>query len=282
MTSTTSSTYDFFLPICAKLWRDRIGYEPLIFFVGTPEEWSSGHRKVVLDEVSKENYPVEWVGHIEGIEDFTVATCMRQHGAALSWLDPSDLMAVGDVDLFPVSREFHSPHDTRKNELAIRHASNYGQNGKYPAYGPCMPVSTWREVMRLTVGDPIGSMLKTFQEFGLYEIVKLQKANPMKEDRLWFFDEITLSKRICESRFGSSFLPVEGAPGQRLCRTAWPGRVVASNYVDAHCPRPGWTYENWKKIKDLLKQIEPNYFPWLDRYLAAYRKSGPSVGDPFA
>lgn len=280
MTSTTSSTYDFFLPICAKIWRIRFGYEPLIFFVGTPEEWSSGHRKVVFDEIVKEKYPIEWLGHVEGVDDSIISMSIRQHAPALSWLDPSDLMLVADIDLWPINKEFWAPHDTNKNELAIRYSDMY-EGGKYCAIGPCMSIANWREVMGLIVGDPVGSMMKSFEDGGLRELVKFQKENPMAEGVLWFFDEITTTRRIVGSRFASNFLPMN-VPYQegRLCKNTWPDKITASKYLDAHCPRPGWSYENWKKIKDLLRQILPSEFPWLDHYVVAYRKAGPSIGDP--
>ncbi len=277
---SASSSYDFFLPIITTLWRKHIGYEPLVFLVGTLGEWSEGHRKVVLDELITQRISIEFVGHVYGVSDATVSQSIRQHAAALQWLDPSDTMIVGDADVFPLNREYYNPPLHGKYAIAILHSDTYGDE-HWPAHGLLMSVDTWREVMRLAVGDVRGSMLKTFLNGDLYSLILAKELN-YEDSRLWYFDEANTSKKIRESRFSSSLLKVTAAGGEMLCRNGLSPEVDASKFVDLHCPRPGWSSEHWLRIRNILVQSAPNECIYFDQYMTRYMQSGPLIANPFA
>ncbi len=271
LSSTMSDIYDFFLPISAKIWRDRIGYEPIVFLVGTSKEWGVGHCGVVLEELSVGGYPIEMVDHVPGVDDGNVSMSIRQHAAALGWLDRNDILLVGDIDLFPIWRGFYHQNSRGAHSIVIHHSDMY--NDRYwPAYGPAMSVSAWREVMGLIPGDLMGSLRKTFEEGKIEELIAAKKAD-YRDSRIWTFDEEYASARIRDSRFYKEILRIASRKEERLCRNSWPVDARASDYIDAHCPRPGWDEESWKKIRALLSQIMPEDLPWLDRYLASYRNN---------
>lgn len=278
LSCTHSSTYDFFLPIAVKVWRNRIGYEPVAFLVGDRSEWGAGHRRVALEEVG---CPVEFVERIPGIPDSNVAMSVRQHAAVISWIDPLDLLLIGDVDLIPIRREFYHQHDPHEAAIMIYHADMYWDR-YWPAYGPSMTAGAWEEVMGLKKGDLMGSLRRTFREGKIEDLIAANKADH-HDSRLWVFDEQYASIRIRLSRFNDKLLRIRtDDTNDRLCRNRWPDRVDASNYIDFHCPRPGWTDDNFGRIRDVLAQVIPRDLPWLDNYVEAYRRSGPSVKDPFA
>jgi hypothetical protein len=277
LSCTHSSTYDFFLPISVKIWKKRVGYEPIIFLVGSKSEWEHGHRKVVLDEIGPQ---VEFVERVPGIPDSNIAMSVRQHAAALPWVDGSDLIIVGDVDLLPIRKMFYHQHDPSEFSIAIYHADMY-HDTYWPAYGPSMTADTWLEVMDLEIGDLRGSLLRTFKDGKIEGLISANKSNH-HDSRLWVFDEQYASARIRLSRFSNSILRIRtDDTNERLCRNRWPAEVDASRFIDFHCPRPGWTEENFTKIRGVLEQVVPEELPWLDRYVDAYRRSGPSVKDPF-
>jgi hypothetical protein len=278
LSCTHSSTYDFFLPISTMIWKKRVGYEPIIFLVGPKSEWERGHRKVVLDEIGSR---AEFVERVPGIPDSNVAMSVRQHAAALPWVDGSDLIIVGDVDLLPIRKLFYHQHDPTEFFIAIYHADMYWDK-YWPAYGPSMTADTWTEVMGLEKGNLRGSLLRTFKDGKIEDLISANKSNH-HDSRLWVFDEQYASVRIRLSRFSESILRIRtDDTNERLCRNRWPVKVDASRFIDFHCQRPGWTDGNWIKIRSVLAQVVPMELPWLDRYVDAYRKSGPSEKDPFA
>lgn len=281
LSCTSSSTYDFFLPISVKLWKKRIGYEPIVFLVGTSQEWCNRHQGIVLEETEKSGVRIEFVSRVDGIPDSNLCMAVRQHAAVILEFSPSDLMLVGDVDLFPIRTEFYHQHDPLKDPIVIYHADMYS-DAYWPAYGPSMTVEIWREVMDLEEGDLVGSLRKTFEIGKISDLIAANKAN-YHDSRLWVFDEQYASLRIRLSRFYGRIRRIgTDDTNERLCRNRLPDKVDASRFIDFHCPRPGWTEENFKKIRGVLEQIVPGEIPWLDHYVEAYRRSGPSVRDPFA
>jgi hypothetical protein len=273
LTSTTSDSYDFFLPIAARVWRKMIGYEPLVFLVGTVEEWSVGHCGAVTRHLRGDGYTVEMVDHVPGVDDANVSMSVRQHAAALPWLDLDDILLVGDIDLLPIRRWFYHQNDDGKHELVIHHSSMYDDR-YWPAYGPAMSVAAWREVMGLSAGDLMGSLLKTFREGNIAELIACQKADN-RDSRLWFFDEVYASQKIRESRFAKDFLRANSTTKERLCRNSWPFCPLAADYIDCHCPRPGWSEDSWMKIRYILSQTMHEDLHKFDCYVAWYRGSLP-------
>lgn len=265
LSCTPNSAYDFFLPIATRLWKTRIGYEPIIVLVGVEKDWSFGHAKVVYEEIRRER--VEFFSGIPNIPDSTVSMGLRQHVAALDF-DPDDVLLVGDVDLFPVDKDFYHRYDPSKSPVGIYHAEMY--NGLYwPAYGISMPVRNWREVMGVTVGDFRGSVERAFLEGPA--AVNVKNLSP---EEAWTFDERYASHRIRESRFAKDASMFSSCVGNRRPHRAYlPHRIYASDYVDFHCGRPGWSAENWPSIRCILSQIIPDDLRWVDQYVDAYLKS---------
>lgn len=278
LSCTHSSTYDFFLPIAIKLWRDRIGYEPIVFLIGEEKEWGTGHRAVVLQEVLNLQPWVGFVGRVPGVPDANVSMAIRQHASALEDLNPADLILVGDIDLFPIRREFYHQHDPSQVPIAIYHSDMYWDT-YWPAYGPSMTVETWREVMDLIVGSPYDSLLRTMRNGKILDLIEANEKDNT-DSRLWTFDEQYASVRIKESRYCSRILRIKTDENDRLCRNKWLETADVSKYIDCHCPRPGWSYGNWIKIRRVLEQLIPDDMSWLDRYVDAYRSSSPSIGNP--
>ncbi len=271
LTSTQSDIYNFFLPIACRLWRTQIDYEPIVFLVGTWKEWGAGHCAVVLRELDKSGYYTQAIDHVPGVDDGNVSMSIRQHAAALDWHHEDDSILIGDIDLLPLKREFYNRYfDVEsKGKIVIHHSDMYADR-YWPAYGPKMTVAMWREVMDLSIGDIRRSLLKTFQDGNVQGLIAAKKAD-YRDSRIWTFDEEFASAKIRASRFHDSILRVNCPPEARLCRNSWPHDAQAKDYVDAHCPRPGWTDDSWTKIRALLAQVIPWDLVWLDKYVEAYR-----------
>lgn len=270
LSCTPNSQYDFFLPIATRLWRDRIGYEPVVVLVGSEKDWSSGHAKVAYDEI-RGAARIEFFPVVEGITDAATSQVLRQHVSALEF-DPDDVILIGDVDLFPVHREFYHQYDPSKNPIGVYYADTY-QDEYFPAYGVSMPVKNWREVMGVTVGDLLGSVKRALTNENVKALGMAEEIG-VWDARFWTFDERFASFKIRNSRFSKDV-----AKFPRLFGLRYPHRVklppgpYASDYVDFHCSRPGWTEENWPDIRHMLTQIMPDELRWLDSYVEDYWRS---------
>jgi len=271
----TFHAYNFFLPFVCHLWRERIGYEPLLYLVGAREAWRQGHSAVVLDALDAGGWRTEWMDPVPGVLSETVAQCVRHHAGALADLSPSDVLMTSDADLLPIRRNYYHQHDPSRHAIALYYSNVYGDVGHWTNLHMSFTVEALREVMGLTVSDVRSSMLTAFQQGGLYELAK--KEDPT--DR-WFFDERYPSAKIKASRFYPASvlkIPREGRPPKdQLCRGAnWPRSYDAADYIDCHSVRPGWTDMYWPQVRELLAQIMPDRLGWADAYRAAFWEVGP-------
>lgn len=268
LSCTPNSAYDFFLPIAVRLWRKRIGYEPVIVLVGSESDWSSGHAKVVRDATQGR---VSLFESIPGIPDSAVSMGLRQHVSALEFAE-DDVILIGDVDLFPVDREFYHRYEPSRNPVGIYYAETY-RDEYWPAYGVSMPVRNWREVMGVVVGDFRGSVQRAFTEENVKALGMADKVETW-DTRFWTFDERYTSFKIKGSRFSNSVATFPSALGTKVPqRLKLPAQPYAQDYVDFHCPRPGWTEDNWPDIRHMLAQMMPEDLRWIDDYAEKYLRS---------
>ena len=270
LSCTPDSVYDFFLPIAVRLWRKRIGYEPFVVLVGPEGSWSSGHAKVVYDEI-RDNERVEFFHGIKDIPDAAVSMALRQQVSALEF-DLDDVILIGDVDLFPVDRDFYHRYDSSKNPIGIYYSEMY-QGEYWPAYGISMPVRNWREVMGITPGDLKGSVERVFTAENV-KVAGLEHDGRPWDRRFWFFDERFASFKIKSSRFAKDVASFSSSIGTKIPqRLKLPDQPYIQDYVDFHCSRPGWTEEGWPDLRYALAQMIPEDLRWIDRYVDAYRRS---------
>jgi len=281
LSCTPSNIYDFFLPIAVRIWRKRIGYEPVVVLVGSKEDWRSGHSKVVYDEIAGKER-IEFLAQIPGLPDSAVSMGLRQNVSALDF-DQDDVLLIGDVDLFPVDRDFYHRYDHSKNPVGVYYSEMYehlGDDQYWPAYGVSMPVRNWREVMEVTAGDFRGSVERTFTKENLKN-VGMWDGTEVWDTRFWTFDEKYATFKIKNSRFAKDVATFPSFVGsKRPYRFKLPHQPYACDYVDFHCSRPGWNEENWPDIRYALAQMIPEDLRWIDRYVSAYRRSlGRDLGE---
>lgn len=271
----TFHAYNFFLPFVCRLWRERIGYEPIVFLIGTQDEWKFGHSSLVLEALREGGWRVEWMNHVPGIPSGTVAQCVRHHAGALPDLASNDILMTSDADLFPIRRDFFHQHDPSKHEIALYYSNVYGDVNHWTNLHMSFTIEALREVMGFETRDVRACMLKTFQYGHIDELVKAKDPGG-----LWFFDERYPSSRIMASRFypGSVLkIPRDGNPPKdQLSRSGpWPENYQADQYVDCHAHRPGWTNAYWFKVRPLIAQLMPGLLGWADAYRDAFWWVGP-------
>lgn len=272
----TFHAYSFFLPFTCLFWR-RIGYEPILFLVGTfDNEWIHQPSRVVIDALAEIGQEVRWIDHVPGVSSATVAQCVRHHVAALKELSDSDLLMTSDADLFPLRREFFHQHGPFP--VALYYSNVYGDNDHWTNLHMSFSVGALREIMGIQVGDVRASMLKMFEDGQLDKLIQAKKDDP-SDDRLWFFDERYPSRKIIESRFYPRLvqkIPREGHPPKdQINRGPWLDTYTERDYVDYHAPRPGWADRYWPWFRPLLARFIPDRLAWADFYRTKFWEFGP-------
>lgn len=277
--TTTGHDYSFLSVIAALCWRDRIGFEPSLFLVGTEGEWHRDARtQVVMGAISTHALHHVFVDHIPGVEDSTIAQCCRQYAACHPFSD-DDYLICSDADLLPIRKEFYHQHDLQKHAIALWYANAYLGEEFYhwPSCHYGMTVATWRDVMGLEIGKMPDCMIRNFKEYGLDEKMADWKADPKKFWPVWFTDELIASKKILSSsHYPTKVLKIDRMghpPADRLDRSSWPFFADPDRYTDCHSLRPGWSDPNWPRLAPFLKKILPQHSRWLDTYRAGFREA---------
>ncbi len=287
--STVDHDYSFLAVIAALLWRDRIGFTPSMFLVGTEAEWvTHKYGRVVMGAISQHSIHHVFVDHQEGVLDKTVAQCCRQYAACHPFA-ADDYLISTDADLLPIKKDFYHFHNPKAHAIGLWYANAYigEEEFHWPSCHYGMLVSTWREVMGLEVGKMPENMVLNFAEYGLpekmaawnAEIERAHAAGAPADAKhfwpVWFTDELVASAKIKTSQYyPDRVLKINRdghPPKDRLDRSAWPFYVDVNRYTDSHSLRPGWSSPNWPRLAPFLKKILPAHEKWLDQYRADFR-----------
>lgn len=258
---STQHDYSAFLPVVGVLWRERIGYEPIFFLIGSYESWREcRHKTLVPDTLNQMGFRVEWVDAVEGVEDATVSQSIRLHAAALDDLGADDLLIPSDADLLPIRKDFYCQHDIGRWPIASYYFNAYHNEERthLPTCHISATVKTWREFMGLAGSDPRDCLLRSFDSRDLKTKIAAKQLDPKKSwGHVWFEDEFNLSERILRSRFwpdGVQRILRDGQPPKdRLDRACWPETYNPYVYTDCHSIRPFWSEENWPRLLPLFK-----------------------------
>jgi hypothetical protein len=169
--------------------------------------------------------------------------------------------------LWPLRREFYNQQDWSKR-FHLFYANAYN----YEYHCTCHLGATkrvWQEVTKLPEADKIGPNLQ----------VILDKHLTRQHDswQAWNLDEIYFTSLLkAWSGYPKECHMIErgGAPpSDRIDRSNWPSTVDTSGKTDAHIVRPGYTEENWPRLRPLIAQLLPQHLAWADEYVAQFRKA---------
>jgi hypothetical protein len=291
VSSTLGHDYSFLCPIAALCWRDRIGFEPSLFLVGTEAEWvNHKYGRVVMGAISTHSIHHVFVPHMDGVEDSTVAQCVRQHAGCHPFSE-DDILTPSDADLLPICKEYYWLYSPEKYVAATFYCNAYRGEEHYhlPSCHFSMRAKHWRKIMGYSIEPIENAMSRTFNEYGLPEKMKLwnaevERAHAAKEPAdskywwpIWFTDELTSSKKLIGSKYWPDQVlkvPRDGHPPKdRLDRSSWPYFANLQKLVDCHSLRPGWSGTNWPKLSPVLKALLPTHKEWLDKYRADFREA---------
>jgi hypothetical protein len=232
--TTLDPSYSFFAPLTALAWR-RIGYESLMFLVGTEAEWRRDRRACLVLDETLQLAQVVFVARRPAAADFTLSQVVRL--CALDG-DPDDYLLVSDVDMWPLSRGWLDRADPSR-DFHVFNADAYGANADR---FPICYLGGRRDAWRRAFGG--GSLTE-----------QLARVNwPAHSD--WHFDERFATgclRGLPDWQRRCQLLP--RLAGTRLDRAAWHRTESLDGLVDAHLPRPGFVELHWSRLRALLQLL---------------------------
>ena len=197
LASSQDADYEFLSVITALLWRDHIGFRPIVYLVGTFEEWSTGSHAVVLQALRYHGIERRFVQRIDGYPYSTVAQNIRQHVAADPAIPADEWVMPADADLFPLRRTFYQAHVGSAVRACLYYANGDRFEGKaktmrraegripYQSIPTChvtMRAGTWRELYKYTTSDPATEMRATLDDWLKHATAALGVWSEWKRD----------------------------------------------------------------------------------------------------
>ena len=272
LSSNSNPTYSLFAPITALLWKNYIGYEPVLIYCQTADNQVSKLAYSAAKEVGCQ------IIDLPMFKDPSIASAHLVQIARVfisPFFNDDDYLLTGDIDMWPLSKEWFNKQDpTQAIHLFFSNAYNHE---KYPICYIGTVAKIWQDIMQLDKS-------KTYTPVELVDTIEtLIKAclgeNPNGND-LWNFDEYIFGTRlkhysgypgVCQMfpRLGSRHGFVSG----RVDRGRWIFSGPEEGLIDAHCLRPLWTDENWARLRPLLEMVMTNEdLSYVDNYYSLIKK----------
>lgn len=266
ISATASHDYDFYAPITARLWKEIVGFTPMLIFAQTPKTDLTERTKFVVDEYFKSGgVSMMWAAGEVAVQH--LAQVSRLFGCTHPEVKDDDILMTADVDMWPLQKAYFQ---VMAPSLMNLYGSNiYGSTNRQPMCYVAASVAEWRKRLQ-SIGIDTSSMSAALASV---------KWNA---DRLWDTDEDMLELMIdrnggknacsCKTRPGSR----HGFMGQRVDRGRWIYEQREVDLIDAHLPRPGYGDETYARIRRLIADYCPQILAWADdyrlRYLAVFDK----------
>ncbi len=249
-------TYAWFVPLCTLMWREVAGYEVSCIFVGPVDPW-------LLDRAREIGTRVHEVHGLTCCSTPTASQIIRLFSYALPDVEPGDYLMSVDADAWPLARAFEpsgAPLDLLYPDACDRAETPYFPIGYIGA-----KASAWREFMGIEAPTARGGLEDLF------------RTDPLltRGHTGWNYDETMVTRKI--KAWGLQNVRAMRRRGDppidRIDRAAWPAVPDRRGKIDAHLIRPGWTPENWPRLRPLLAQcLSAESLAWADTYCAEWCK----------
>lgn len=262
--------YQFLAPLTALLWKERIGFAPIIFKVGdwlAPSLGNIATRKgrVAIEAMEHHKIPYMHVEPMEGLETGRTAQQCRELVGCLG-LDPERWAMPADADLWPIRQQFYQQHQDKPGKIV-----SYYANGDHfqtlPTCHVTMQIYRWRELYGVKGGDDITAACKrNFDEWLPKRRWQIWDVNFAK----WMADQAIVSEKVMAQPDGYVKIERYGHPPvDRIDRNIWPAGYDIAPYVDAHMPRKP-DEDNWPKVIELFSKLLPEHADWANQYRKDY------------
>lgn len=274
--------YAFYVPIIAAMWM-RLGYRPIVFLVGSSEEWKAHpFGSIALREARSRGAVIHFTKRVDGYAESTVAQTVRLAGGCVPFVRDDDYVLTTDVDMLPLSREFWSKPLEGGAKVDILFANAY-EGERRPHWPIC-----YIGMSRVSWEHLLGTYPNHDEAVWSWLNGNLDKEAVAKDAMVgWCFDEYFVSQRIAEASSSKEWKiravdrvkAGAGWPASRIDRGAWgetfsactgyngDALAIKADAVDCHAPRPGYGDVAWReRVRPLLDAFHPGLGASFDVY----------------
>jgi len=241
MSCDDNSYYLDFWHHVSKIWKEYIGFSPVLVHIGNRTDISSEYGEV---------------HHILPDESLPIHT---QAQLARLWYptqEPDILWITSDIDMFPLSKTYWNEvimdwFATKPDWSNLNSTEDYFPICYHVALG-----KMFTEVLGIdkeSFSNYVQNMVNNDKEKSVHTPENWTGA-PMSG---WNMDEIVTSKKIVNFRnLGGVVHQPKRIDNRRLCRSSWryePNLISSSYYIDCHSLRPYDKYKN--EIQNVLEML---------------------------
>lgn len=275
LSTDLSTTYAFFAPITAAIWR-HLGFRPMLMALsqdGSGSDWMGDPiGRMVIEHAVYAGAEIRFVPKIPGFLDSTIAQFSRVFGAMFADVRETDYVLTADVDMIPCPKMPGFLAQGNPDAEAHLFYSNAYEHESEPHWPMCYigaPARVWRKWL----GTPTYRV--HWVDFGMREILERDLGARETWDSkdswtAWNFDEKWISAQIAKDRewFAAHVQRIFRDPQRdRVDRAWWDKCPPASECVDCHALRPGFADENWPKILPVIAAASsPGWAEQFDGY----------------
>jgi hypothetical protein len=258
--------YQLLVPFSALLWKERIGFHPIV--LTCDQEWNNPRGMVTRRAMEEVGIDSIWLEDPKTYASHTLAQNCREFASCLPISD-EDWIMPSDADLWPIQKEFYHAHE----KSGARGTLYYANGDLYQTYPTCHVTLRARDWRALGYG-PIGANITDKVEEAVTNWLRDDAPHwPWKERNfaIWMSDQALITDRLRRASWHDELKPVERhghPPTTRIDRTAW--RPMKPDDVDAHILRAPDEPENWPRILELFGQLLPQWKNWAIAYHKAY------------
>ena len=253
-------TYDAFGPLTALLWREIAGYEALVILTGNESDWQSPRHKKIQQAYNDLEIIPRYIGFLNFGNQALASKVCRYYAAAFN-LPADSYLLTGDIDIWPLDREWFNREYQKPVQIYFSNAHNYE---KHATCYIGADLETWRDMLKINPSKPIADHLdREFQA-------------SLREDGAWLgwrSDEVFMKSRLWGwNGYPQKCSMIEGSyDAMRIDRSAWPKRIDIKGKVDAHLPRPLDDPKVYKAVRPIIEQAAPGCLKWADEYVRGLR-----------
>lgn len=273
----THEAYSFFIPLTVRMWCG-LGFQPLVLLAGTADDWHARPRlRLALVKAREMGARIHFLGNFDSsYSTSTIAQLARLFGSAAPGVRDDDYLLTSDMDMWPIGDWVTKRDDSRAVQLYYANAYDHERNYPAPAHYPIcyigMKAKTWRTMMAIFKENGLRSGLEQVIDYAR----RSRPEGTRESDWYWNFDEIHFGRQIanwpgypaeCELIRRDFAQPGQG----RIDRSNWQITGSLDDIADAHLLRPGFTDENWPRLRPLLAHMSTGrWLDWADEYRKTY------------
>lgn len=250
LSSTADPCYSFCLPIACFLWKNIMGYTPIVFLVDKQKWDESKHGSYIINRLKEMEIDYFYINKIEGVSAATVSKVSRLYSFAMCNKD--DYMITSDADMFPFSKEIFKNIDKSKDFYLITYP--YNNSDRYSMCyigGYCR---SWAEVM--SVKDIWGIKDRICEVNRLLGKDMVEGLGiPHTDSCAFYYDELSFSKKL---RLWTGFpdkVKITKQKSENRILLVWNRNDSLDNKTDLHLMHDGYKGEAWIGLQLVLSNI---------------------------